>query len=136
MKSSLLTAIGLGLTLGVTGFAADDAALIKTPKGKMSYAVGLQMGYQITNTLVDVDVEAVAAGVRDALSRKKALITDQEGIQGMNEFRGQMQAKRAEIQKMMQEKNKEAGEKNKKEAETFLAENKTKPNIKTTSTGL
>ena len=136
MKLPLIAAIGLGLTLGITGFAADDAALIKTPKGKMSYAVGLEMGRNITNYLVEVDPEALAAGVRDAVSKKKALITDQEAIQGMNEFRGQMQAKRAETQKMMQEKNKEAGEKNKKEAEAFLAENKTKQNIKTTSDGL
>jgi len=136
MKSSLLTAIGLGLTLGITGFAADDAALIQTPKGKMSYAVGLEMGRNITNYLVDVDPDALAAGVRDSVAKKKALISEQEAIQGMNEFRGQMQAKRAETQKLMQEKQKETGDKNKKEAETFLAENKTKPNIKTTSTGL
>ena len=65
MKLSLLITIGLGLGLGVTGFAADDAALVKTPKGKMSYAVGLEMGRNITNYLVDVDPEALAAGVRD-----------------------------------------------------------------------
>ena len=136
MKLSLLITIGLGLGLGVTGFAADDAALVKTPKGKMSYAVGLEMGRNITNYLVDVDAEALAAGVRDSVSKKKALISEQDAIAGMNEFRGQMQAKRSETQKLMQEKQKEAGEKNKKEGEAFLAENKTKPNIKTTSTGL
>jgi len=136
MKLSLLITIGLGLGLGVTGFAADDAALVKTPKGKMSYAVGLEMGRNITNYLVDVDAEALAAGVRDSVSKKKALISEQDAIAGMNEFRGQMQAKRSETQKLMQEKQKEAGDKNKKEGEAFLAENKTKPNIKTTSTGL
>ena len=136
MKLSLLITIGLGLGLGVTGFAADDAALVKTPKGKMSYAVGLEMGRNITNYLVDVDAEALAAGVRDSVSKKKALISEQDAIAGMNEFRGQMQAKRSETQKLMQEKQKETGEKNKKEGEAFLAENKTKPNIKTTSTGL
>ena len=136
MKLPLLAAIGAGLAFGATGFAADDAALIKTPKGKMSYAVGLEMGRNITNYLVDVDPEALAAGVRDSVSKKKALISEQEAIAGMNEFRGQMQAKRSETQKMMQEKNKEAGDKNKKEAEAFLAENKTKPGIKTTPSGL
>ena len=136
MKSAIIAAIGSGLILGVTAFAADDTALIKTPKGKMSYAVGMAMGRNLTNTLIEVDPEAAAAGLKAILSGGKALLTEQQVTEAMNEFQGKMMAKRGEAQKMMQEKQKEVGEKNRKEAETFLDENKTKQGVKTTPSGL
>jgi len=102
----------------------------------MSYAVGMAMGRNLTNTLIEVDPEAAAAGLKAILSGGKALLTEQQVTEAMNEFQGKMMAKRGEAQKMMQEKQKEAGEKNRKEAETFLAENKTKQGVKTTPSGL
>jgi len=119
-----------------TGFGADNAGLVSTPKGKMSYAVGQEMGRNITNYLIQLDPEAIAAGVRDAVAGNKALLNEQDAQAAVNDFRQQMQAKRSEQQKMMQEKNKMAGEKNKKESEEFLAENKKKEGVKVTPSGL
>jgi FKBP-type peptidyl-prolyl cis-trans isomerase len=127
-----------GVTAGLIGaaFAADNAALVATPKGKMSYAVGQEMGRNITNYLIELDPEAMAAGVRDAVAGHKALLSEQDATAAVNDFRTQMQAKRMDQQKMMQEKNKAAGEKNKKEAEEFLAANKKKEGVMTTASGL
>lgn len=134
MKLALI----LGLSLGITamGFAADDSALVKTPKGKMSYGLGMDIGKNITNTLIEIDAEALAAGLRAVVSGSKAVLSEQEATDAMNEFRTAMQSKRAEQQKMMQDKNKEAGEKNKKEGLAFLEENKKKEGVKTTASGL
>src|SRR5438132_10157263 len=104
MKLPLIAAIGAGLAFGATGFAADDAAVINSPKGKMSYAVGMALGRNVTNTLVEVDVEAAAAGLKAVLSGGKPLLTEQQVTEAMNEFQGKMMAKRGEAQKMMQEK--------------------------------
>jgi len=127
-----------GLTMGLmaAAFAADDSKLVSTPKGKMSYAVGAEMGRNITNYMIELDPEAMAAGVRDAVAGHKGLLSDPDATAAVNDFRTQMQAKRMEQQKMMQEKNKVAGEKNKKEGEDFLAKNKTQEGVKTTASGL
>src|SRR3954469_5686109 len=123
--------LGLSLALTFSGFAADDAAVVKTPKGKMSYGLGMDIGRNITNTLIDLDPDALAAGIKAVVSGGKPLLNEQEATDAMNEFRSQMQGKQAERQKMMQEKqkqmqekNKELGAKNKKDGEAFLAENK------------
>jgi len=134
MKLALILGIGLGVAL--SGLAADQGAITNSPKGKMSYAIGLEMGKNITNYMVELDPDALAAGIRDVVSGKKSLLTEQEAMEAVNEFRNQIQAKRGEQQKMMQEKNKEAGMKNKKEGDAFLAENKKKEGWKTTSSGL
>src|SRR5205807_1064471 len=132
----LLSILGLTALFATAASAADNAGLVSTPKGKMSYAVGQEMGRNITNYLIQLDPEAIAAGVRDAVAGNKALLNEQDAQAAVNDFRQQMQAKRMDQQKMMQEKNKMAGEKNKKEAEEFLAENKKKEGIKTTASGL
>jgi len=134
MKLALIA----GLTMGFMAatFAADDNKLVSTPKGKMSYAVGMEMGRNITNYMIELDPEAMAAGVRDAVGGHKGLLNDQDAAAAVNDFRTQMQAKRMDQQKMMQEKNKVAGEKNKKDADQFLATNKTKEGVKSTPSGL
>jgi len=123
--------LGLSVALTYSGFSADDAAVIKTPKGKLSYGLGMDIGRNITNTLIDLDPDALAAGIKAVVSGGKPLLNEQEATEAMNEFRSQMQAKRADQQKLlqekqrqMQEKNKELGAKNKKDGDAFLAENK------------
>ena len=102
----------------------------------MSYGLGMDIGRNITNTLIEVDGDALAAGIRAIVSGGKPLLTEQEARDAMNEFRSAMQAKQAERQKMMQEKNKEAGEKSKKEGVDFLAKNRTAEGVKTNASGL
>ena len=121
--------------MALTGFAADDA-LVKTPKGKLSYGLGMDIGKNITNTLIEIDADALAAGLKAVITGGKSLLTQQEAIEAMNDFRSQMQAKNMERQKLMQEQQKQAGEKNKKDGMEFLAKNKSAEGVKTTPTGL
>jgi FKBP-type peptidyl-prolyl cis-trans isomerase len=134
MKLALIFGLSLGLAL--TGLAADDASVVKTPKGKMSYGLGMDIGRNITNTPVEIDADALAAGIKAVVGRQKPLLSEQEATEAMNQFRTEIQSKRMQQQKAMQEKNKEAGEKNKKIGETFLAENKKKEGVKVTASGL
>src|SRR5881397_361420 len=110
----LLLIVGLGVGMALTGLAADDS-MVKTPKGKLSYGLGMDIGKNITNTLIEVDADALAAGLKAVISGGKSLLTEAEAREAMNDFRSQMQAKQQERQKLMQEQAKQAGEKNKKD---------------------
>ena len=135
MKLAFILGLSLAFTLG--GIAADEATAVKTPKGKMSYGLGMDIGRNITNTLIELDADALAAGLKAVISGGKPLLNEQEAREAMTDFRTQMQAKRADAQKAMQEKNKEQGAKNKKDGEAFLAENKKNDKeVKTTPSGL
>src|SRR5439155_12822388 len=78
---------------------------------------------------MEINSDVLAAGVKDGLSGAKPLLTPEEVRQVMTQFSKDMREKTAAA-------NKEAAEKNTKEGEKFLAENKAKPGVKTTASGL
>ena len=78
---------------------------------------------------MELNSDALAAGVKDGLSGVQPLLTEDEVRQVMMTFSKEMTEKTAMA-------NKEAGEKNKAEGEKFLRENKNKPGVKTTASGL
>ena len=45
----LLLSVGLIFGMAVMGFAADDSSLVKTPKGKLSYGLGMDIGRREEN---------------------------------------------------------------------------------------
>ncbi len=100
----------------------------------------MDIGRSITNQAIDINPEALAAGLKAMLGGGTPLLTEGEYLEHMKAFRTEMQtkmqAKRAEMQAKQAEQGKETGEKNKKEGEAFLAENKKKEGVKTTPSGL
>lgn len=96
---------------------------------RASYIIGLNLGTNLKQNEVPVNLDLIIRGLRDGIGGGQAALSDQEIQAAMQEFQ----------QKMMtaqQEKTKAAGEKNKKEADEFLAANKTKPGVVTTASGL
>ena len=108
---------------------ADDKTVLKTQKDKVSYSIGLDIGSSFKRQSVDVDLEIVMKGINDALSGKKALLTDDEVREVMTAFQKEMRAKEETRMKGLSEKNK-------KEGEAFLAENKKKEGVVTLPSGL
>lgn len=102
---------------------------LKTVKEQASYAIGVNIGRSLSQEEADVDTEILIQGLRDVLSKKKLVLTDDEMEKAFTSFSKEVQAKAAE-------KAKAAGEKAKQEGETFLAENKKKKGVTTTKTGL
>lgn len=96
---------------------------------KAGYIIGLNLGNNLRQQGIPVTADQIIKGLRDGLGNAKAQLSDEEIQAAMGEFQQQMVAKQ-------QEKMKIAGEKNKQEGDTFLAANKTKPNVKTTASGL
>ena len=122
MKSIIASVIVLSVVLTVSG--EDKPAQLKDQKDKFSYAVGLNIGMNFKRQNVDVNVDNVLAGLKDGIAGKPQMNTDQ--------IRETMMA----FEKDMQQKQAEAGKKNEADAQKFLADNKKKDGVKTTSTGL
>lgn len=125
---TLLTAI-LSIML-IAGHAdAGDKTALKNEKDKVSYSIGTQIGNNFKNQSMDVDVDLIAKGIKDALSGGKLLMTEKEIKETITALQKDMMAKQAERMKVV-------AEKNRKEGEAFLADNKKKEGVKTTPSGL
>ena len=101
----------------------------KTNKEKASYALGINVGSSLHRQSVDIDPDLFAQGLKDAMSGKKPLITEEEGHAALMELQNEVRAQQA--QKM-----KEEGDTNKKNGEAYLAANKAKPGVVTLPSGL
>jgi FKBP-type peptidyl-prolyl cis-trans isomerase FklB len=105
-------------------FAQDKSVDLKDQKNKVSYAIGLNIGVNMSKQKLPVNPDALSAGIRDGLANKPK-INDTEVRETMMAF-----------QKDMVEKEKAAGEKNASEGAKFLEDNKKKEGVKTTASGL
>ena len=121
------TAIAI-FALAAFAVEAQEKTELKDTRQKSSYAIGLDIGSNFKRQDIDIDAKALAAGIADALAGKPQL-TDAEAKQVLSELRAQLMAK-------AESKEKEASDKNQKDGERFLSENKTKPGVKTTASGL
>ncbi|HYV28424.1 MAG TPA: FKBP-type peptidyl-prolyl cis-trans isomerase [Candidatus Eisenbacteria bacterium] len=133
MKLRILIVMGIGMAT-LLGHAADqdkpkDNPAFKNQKEKISYSLGVNYGNTWKRQEVDIDIEMMNKGIRDVLAGKGTLLTEQEIRETLNAYGAELRAK-------SEEKRKALGEKNKKESEAFLAENKKKPGVITTTNGL
>ena len=105
-------------------FGQEKSPQLKDQKDKVSYSIGMQIGFNLGRQKVDINPDILAAGIKDALASKPQLTPDQ------------VKDVMAQFEKDMEQKQKELGEKNKTEGAKFLEENKKKPDVKTTASGL
>lgn len=119
--------IFLAASLAATGVAAETA--LKTDKEKLSYSLGAQIGQDIKRNELEIDVDTFARAMRDAVSGAKPAMTDEE-------IRTTMQAFQQTMRQKAMAKMQEMGETNKKASDAFLANNKTKPGVKTLPSGI
>jgi FKBP-type peptidyl-prolyl cis-trans isomerase FklB len=108
---------------------AQDTTTLKTQKDKVSYSIGRNIGENFKKQSIDINLDALSAGIKDTLSGGESLLTDEEVRKVLDEFQQEMKTK-AEAQI------KELGEINKKEGEAFLAANKKKNGVISLPSGL
>lgn len=120
--------VALAVFVASAAFAQEKAEL-KSEKDKVSYSIGLDIGATFKKQGMDINTEALKAGINDAVSGKEPLLTDEQVKQTMEAFSKSMMEKQTAANKQEADKNKAAGDK-------FLAENKTKEGVKTTASGL
>jgi len=125
----LMFGLMLSAALVANPVVAAEKEELKTQKDKVSYVIGLDMGNSLKKNMVDVDIEILEKGIKDALSGAKPLMTEQEMKETIMALQKDLQAKQQEQVKVL-------AEKNKKEGEAFLAENKKKQGVITMPSGL
>jgi FKBP-type peptidyl-prolyl cis-trans isomerase FklB len=119
----------LCVLLGAVHGMAQDSAILKTQRDKVSYSMGLDIGRMLKMQNVDVDLELVTKGFKDAYTGNQSLLTDEEMQEVLTNFKKEFIAKQQELAKQQ-------GEKNKKEGEIFLETNKKKEGVQTLPSGL
>jgi len=112
----------------------------KTVKERASYAIGLQLGGNLSQGIkqdgADVEIDQILKGIKDAFTGAKPAYTDEELDAAYTTFSKALQAKAAANAKDRSDKDKTLADTNKKDGEAFLADNKKKKDVQTTSTGL
>ena len=122
------------LLMFVVGCAAEEAKVIPevtldTPKSRISYTIGVNIGQDFKTQKMDVDAEVLLMGLKDSLAGKELRLTDEEMVAEIQTFQEEMQAKMAaEMEKMVT--------KNQSEGEAFLVENAKKEGVVVTESGL
>src|SRR5947208_346482 len=105
-------------------FGQEKSIQLKDQKDKVSYSIGMNIGFNLNRQNVQINPEALTAGMKDAIAGKPQLNPDQ------------VKEIMAAFEKDMEQKQKEAGAKNASEGTKFLEENKKKEGVKTTASGL
>ncbi len=122
MKSLLIASSTVLLVLPL--FAQEKSTPLKDQKDKVSYSIGLNVGFNLSKQKIPVNADAVSAGIKDALAGKPQM-TEAEVKDTMTAF-----------EKDMMDKQKVAGEKSAADGVKYLEENKKKEGVKTTTSGL
>src|SRR5438132_12032239 len=118
------TLIFAALSLSLPVFGQEKSPQLKDQKDKVSYSIGLNIGFNLGRQNVQVNPDLRAAGIKDAIAGKPQMNADQ------------VKEVMATFEKDMQQKQKAAGEKNASDGAKFLEENKKKEGVKTTASGL
>src|SRR5438552_17123467 len=105
-------------------FGQEKSPQFKDQKDKVSYAIGMQIGFNLARQKVDINPDVLNAGMKDAIAGKPQLTPDQ------------VKDVMAQFEKDMEQKQKQIGEKNKTDGAKFLEDNKKKHGVKTTASGL
>ncbi len=108
---------------------AEDKPQLKDQKDKASYSIGYDIGDSFKKQKIELNVDALVAGLKEALAGKDAALPKEERDKTLQAFQKEMMEKQMAASK-------EAGAKNLAEGEKFLAENKKKDGVKTTASGL
>jgi FKBP-type peptidyl-prolyl cis-trans isomerase len=105
--------------------AADPASNAKDA----SYVIGLNIGQNLKAQDIGLDVEQLLQGLKDGLTGVKPRLDEAQQQQAVAAFSQRVDAKKQQEAQAMATKNISAGK-------AFLEENKKKPNVKTTASGL
>jgi FKBP-type peptidyl-prolyl cis-trans isomerase FklB len=126
MKQHRLAAAVALVGLVLAGCDSQTSVELKTPAQKASYGIGLNMGKSLAQEgMDDLDSQAVAQGIEDAIGKKEQRLKDEE----LAEAFGFLQKRSEERMAKLNEESAKAGK-------TFLAENGKREGVVTTDSGL
>jgi FKBP-type peptidyl-prolyl cis-trans isomerase len=126
MSFRRMVVIGIGLLACPVGAKEDHP--LETQKDKLSYAMGVSMAKNIQRQAAEVDGDVLARGLRDGLSGKRLLMSEDEVRATMRDAMAEAKRKQREVATAKPDR-KAAGE-------AFRAENAKKEGVVTLSSGV
>ena len=106
------------------------AVALSSTEAKTSYALGIDVGNSFRRLPFKMDITAFCQGIQDVTGGQQLQLSPEEFQAVMQAFQQQMQ------QAAGGSKNPAAAADNRKAGEAFLAENRSKPGVTTTASGL
>ena len=120
-----LAAVAL-VSLVLAGCDSQTSTELKTPAQKASYGIGLNMGKSLAQEgMDDLDSQAVAQGIEDAIGKKEQKLKDEELVEAF-----------AFLQKRAEERMAALNDEAAKAGKKFLEDNAKREGVKTTASGL
>jgi FKBP-type peptidyl-prolyl cis-trans isomerase len=101
----------------------------KADKNKVSYGIGVDMGRNFKRLALDIDLDTLAKGLKDAYTGKKLSVPDNELRNIMSTYQNELKEKQAAAIKNTSEVNQKAGD-------AFLADNAKKDGVVSLPSGL
>jgi FKBP-type peptidyl-prolyl cis-trans isomerase FklB len=116
---SLRSAIALlAFAVAVPAFAQDTT----TEKGKLSYAIGYEIGRDFQERKMEVDLNTVLRAIQDGYSKKNPAVAEESMKESLGKMREKMMAEaKTKFEALARE--------NKDKSDKFMAENKAKKGI-------
>jgi FKBP-type peptidyl-prolyl cis-trans isomerase FklB len=127
LKKNWFFVCGLALIAGQV--FAEDSAVIKTDKDKLSYSIGAAIGKNFKNEGTEVDVGLLVEGLKNSLAGDKLLVPEKDMRQLMNDYQTQLRQK-------MAAKRQQAVLDNKKKGEAYVADYKSQPGVVASPSGV
>jgi FKBP-type peptidyl-prolyl cis-trans isomerase len=112
--------------LAVGGTVAQDTS---TEKGKLSYAIGFEIGTDFVDKKMDVDVATVIRGIQDGIAKKQPTVP-------VDQMRASLDKMREKLMSEAKAKYEQLARDNKAKSDKFMAENKIKKGIVTLPSGI
>jgi peptidylprolyl isomerase len=126
MKLRLIAAAVAALALTAGNAVAQDTS---TEKGKLSYALGYDLGLNALQSGEQVDVNTMIKGLQDGYAKKQPAVPVEQLRSALQNMQQRQQAKA----KAAWDK---ASAENKTKSDAFLAQNKTKAGVKSLPSGV
>jgi FKBP-type peptidyl-prolyl cis-trans isomerase len=107
--------LALAALLAAGSAVAQDTT---SEKGKLSYAIGFQIGSGLADRKMDIDINTVTRAVQDAFLKKSPAVPEAQMRDALAKFE---QRAKAEMDRQLAE--------NKRDADAFMAANRTKKGV-------
>ena len=124
MKLRSMVALVAALCMG--GALAQDTG---SDRGKLSYAIGYEIGKDFTERKMEVDLNTVIRGIQDGYAKKNPTVPEEEMRAALEAMQQRMvEQARTEFEKLSAE--------NKTKSSQFLAQNRTKSGVVVLPSGI
>lgn len=119
------------LSVSIAFFCTTNAYAVElnNTTQKASYTLGSDMAKNFANQGINIDIDALVAGMNDVINQKPLRLTDAEMEASILDLKKELLAKQAAKEEKIAQQNAQKGQ-------AFLAKNKNKAGIKTLANGI